>query len=38
MIEETKQIAGGSIKLTEHTLAPITARVSLAVEIFNKTP
>ena len=37
MIEETKQIAEGSIKLTEQTLAPITARVSLAVETFNKT-
>jgi len=36
MIEETKQIAEGSIKLTEQTLAPITARVSLAVETFNK--
>lgn len=37
MVEETKQIAAGSVKLTEQTLAPITARVSLAVETFNRT-
>jgi len=38
MIGDAELIAEDSIRLTAQTLAPITARVSLAVETFNKTP
>ncbi len=36
-VAQTGQIADSSIKLTEQTLAPITARMTLAVEKFSKT-
>jgi phasin family protein len=35
-VAESKQITDASIKLTEATLAPITARVTVAVETFSK--
>jgi len=34
---ESNKLTDASIKLTEQTLAPITARVSVAVETFGKT-
>jgi len=36
-VAQTGQIADSSIKLTEQTFAPITARMTLAVEKFSKT-
>jgi len=36
-VAQTGQIADRSIKLTEQTFAPITARMTLAVEKFSKT-
>jgi phasin family protein len=35
-VAESKQMTDASIKLTEQTLAPITARVTVAVESFGK--
>ncbi len=35
---ESNKLTDASIKLTEQTLAPITARVTVAVETFGKTP
>jgi len=35
-VAESKQMTDASIKLTEQTLAPITARVTVAVETFGK--
>ncbi len=37
VIAETNKIADASMKLTEQTLAPLTARVTTAVETFGKT-
>jgi phasin family protein len=37
-VAESGRLTDASVKLTEQTLAPITARVSLAVEKFAKTP
>ena len=37
-VAELGRLTDASVKLTEQTLAPITARVSLAVEKFAKTP
>jgi phasin family protein len=37
-LSESGKLTDASLKLTEQTLAPITARVSLAVEKFAKTP
>jgi phasin family protein len=34
---ESNKLTDASIKLTEQTLAPITARVTVAVESFGKT-
>jgi phasin family protein len=34
---ESNKLTDASIKLTEQTLAPITARVTVAVETFGKT-
>jgi phasin family protein len=36
-VAESNKMADASIKLTEQTLAPITARVTAAVETFGKT-
>jgi phasin family protein len=36
-VAESNKITDASIKLTEQTLAPITARVTVAVESFGKT-
>ncbi len=36
-VAETSRLTTASIKLTEEAMAPITARVSLAVETFTKT-
>jgi hypothetical protein len=36
-LAESGKLTDASLKLTEQTLAPITARVSLAVEKFAKT-
>jgi phasin family protein len=36
-VSETKKLTDASVKLAEHTIAPITARITLAVETFSKT-
>ena len=36
-LAESGKLTDASLKLTEQTLAPLTARVSLAVEKFAKT-
>jgi hypothetical protein len=36
-LAESGKLTDASMKLTEQTLAPLTARVSLAVEKFAKT-
>jgi phasin family protein len=37
VVAETNKIAEASIKLTEQTMAPLTARVTVAVETFGKS-
>ena len=34
---ESNKLTDASIKLTEQTLAPVTARMTVAVETFGKT-
>lgn len=36
-VAETNKLADASVKLAEQTMAPLTARVTLAVETFSKT-
>jgi phasin family protein len=36
-VSETNKLADASVKLAEQTIAPITARFTLAVETFSKT-
>ena len=36
-VAETSKLTDASMKLAEQTIAPITARVSLAVETFGRT-
>lgn len=36
-VAETNKLTDATVKLTEQTLAPLTARVTLAVETFGKT-
>ncbi len=36
-VTETNKLTDAAVKLTEQTLAPLTARVTLAVETFGKT-
>jgi phasin family protein len=36
-VSETNKITDASVKLAEQAVAPITARISLAVETFGKT-
>jgi hypothetical protein len=35
-LAETGRLTDASLKLTEQTLAPITARVAATVEVFSK--
>jgi phasin family protein len=36
-VSETNKLTHASVKLAEQTIAPITARITLAVETFSKT-
>ena len=36
-VSETNKLTDASVKLAEQTIAPITARITLAVETFSKT-
>jgi hypothetical protein len=36
-VAETNKLADATVKLTEQAIAPLTARVTLAVETFGKT-
>jgi phasin family protein len=36
-VSETNKLADATVKLTEQSIAPLTARVALAVETFGKT-
>jgi phasin family protein len=37
MVSETSKVTDASVKLAEEALAPLTARMSVAVQTFGKT-